>query len=61
LLGSTTEQMPTDASMAALPGAVGTAGASLSNAPERAQIIDMARRNPDTTAVVVKQWLKNPT
>ncbi len=47
--------------VSALPGAVGTAEASLSNAPDRAQIIDMARKNPDTTAVVVKQWLKNPT
>jgi flagellar M-ring protein FliF len=35
--------------------------ASLTNAPDRAQIIDMARKNPDTAAVVVKQWLKNPT
>ena len=61
MLGSTTEQMQADVSIAALPGAAGTAGASLANAPERAQIIDMARKNPDTTAVVVKQWLKNPT
>lgn len=27
--------------------------------PDRAQILDMARKNPDTTAVVVKQWLKS--
>lgn len=26
---------------------------------DRTQIIDMARKNPDTTAVVVKQWLKS--
>ena len=61
MLGSTTEQMQTEASIAALPGTVGTGGASLASTPERAQIIDMARKNPDTTAVVVKQWLKNPT
>jgi flagellar M-ring protein FliF len=35
--------------------------ASLAGAQDRAQIIDMARKNPDTTAVVVKQWLKNPS
>jgi flagellar M-ring protein FliF len=61
MLGSTTQQMTADASISALPGAVGTAEASLAGAPDRAQIIDMARKNPDTTAVVVKQWLKNPT
>jgi flagellar M-ring protein FliF len=27
--------------------------------PDRDQIIDMARNNPNTTAVVVKQWLKS--
>jgi len=61
MLGSATTQTPTDASMSALPGAFGTAEASLAGAPDRAQVIDMARKNPDTTAVVVKQWLKNPT
>jgi flagellar M-ring protein FliF len=61
MLASTTEQMSTEASISALPGAVGTAEASLAGAPDRTQIIDMARKNPDTTAVVVKQWLKNPT
>lgn len=61
MLGSTTAQMQADASLSALPGAGGTAEAALAGGPDRAQIIDMARKNPDTTAVVVKQWLKNPT
>jgi flagellar M-ring protein FliF len=61
MLGSATAQMQADASISTLPGAVGTAEASLAGAPDRAQVIDMARKNPDTTAVVVKQWLKNPT
>ena len=61
MLGSTTAQMQADASLSALPGAGGAAEASLAGGPDRAQIIDMARKNPDTTAVVVKQWLKNPT
>jgi flagellar M-ring protein FliF len=61
MLGSTTEPMSAETSISALPGAAGMAEASLGGAPDRAQIIDMARKNPDTTAVVVKQWLKNPT
>jgi flagellar M-ring protein FliF len=61
MLSSTTEPMSTEASISSLPSAVGTADASLAGAPDRTQIIDMARKNPDTTAVVVKQWLKNPT
>lgn len=61
MLGTTTEQMQADASVSALPGRNGMTEASLTHAPDRAQIIDMARKNPDTTAVVVKQWLKNPT
>ncbi len=61
MLGSTTEHMQADASVSALPGRAGMTEASLTHAPDRAQIIDMARKNPDTTAVVVKQWLKNPT
>lgn len=61
MLGTTTEQMQADASVSALPGRTGMTEASLPNSPDRAQIIDMARKNPDTTAVVVKQWLKNPT
>lgn len=61
MLGSTTERLSAEASMSALSGAVGTSEASLAGAQDRAQIIDMARKNPDTTAVVVKQWLKNPS
>jgi flagellar M-ring protein FliF len=61
MLGSTTEQMQTEATVSALPGAHAMAQASLASAPDRAQIIDMARKNPDTAAVVVKQWLKNPS
>ena len=59
MLSSTTAQTQAEASLSTLPGAVGTAEASLAGGPDRAQIIDMARKNPDTTAVVVKQWLKN--
>jgi flagellar M-ring protein FliF len=61
MLGSTTGQTQAEASITALPGAGGAAEASVPGAPDRAQIIDMARKNPDTTAVVVKQWLKTPT
>lgn len=65
MLGSTTEQMQaqmqTEAGVSALPGASGAGGAALTHAPDRAQIIDMARKNPDTTAVVVKEWLKSPS
>ena len=61
MLGSTTEQARADASISALSGAAGTAEAAFAGAPDRAQIIDMARKNPDSTAVVVKQWLKHPT
>lgn len=57
---SKAESAETEASVSALPSAVG-ADAALPNAQDRAQIIEMARKNPDTTAVVVKQWLKNPT
>ncbi|HJT18965.1 MAG TPA: flagellar basal-body MS-ring/collar protein FliF [Nitrospira sp.] len=41
-----------------LPASVGQVEASLAGAKPRAQIVDMARGNPDATAVVVKQWLK---
>jgi len=61
MLGSTTEPVQTEASVSALPGSTGMGPAALSHMPDRAQIIDMARKNPDTAAVVVKQWLKNPT
>lgn len=60
MLAATSEPMQTEASVSALPGGMGVE-ASLAGSPDRAQIIDMARKNPDTAAVVVKQWLKNPT
>ncbi|HEU4683472.1 MAG TPA: flagellar basal-body MS-ring/collar protein FliF [Nitrospira sp.] len=41
-----------------LPASVGQVEASLAAGKPRAQIVDMARGNPDATAVVVKQWLK---
>jgi flagellar M-ring protein FliF len=40
-----------------LPASVSQVEASLTGRP-RSQIVDMARGNPDTTALVVKQWLK---
>jgi flagellar M-ring protein FliF len=40
-----------------LPASVSQVEASLTGKP-RSQIVDMARGNPDTTALVVKQWLK---
>lgn len=61
MLGSTTEQEQTDASASALPNSTGIGQAALAHGQDHAQIIDMARKNPDTTAVVVKQWLKSPT
>jgi flagellar M-ring protein FliF len=44
---------------APLPLSAAAAAGAIPGAPDRAQIIDMARKNPDTTAVVVKQWLKS--
>jgi flagellar M-ring protein FliF len=41
------------------PPVPAVANAGIAAIPDRAQIIDMARKNPDTTAVVVKQWLKS--
>lgn len=61
MLGSTTEPMRSEASASAIPGSTGVGQAALAATPDHAQIIDMARKNPDTTAVVVKQWLKSPT
>jgi flagellar M-ring protein FliF len=40
-----------------LPASVSQVEASLEAKP-RAHIVDMARENPDSTALVVKQWLK---
>jgi flagellar M-ring protein FliF len=48
----------TDAAAPALPASVSAVEASLESGTNRAQIVDMARKNPDGTAVVVKQWLK---
>lgn len=58
MLGATAEAAGVEAATPSLPASVGAVEASLTSAPDRAQIIDMARKNPDTTAVVVKQWLK---
>ncbi len=43
----------------ALPMTVGQLESSLGGAP-RTQIVDMARGNPQSTALIVKQWLKSP-
>lgn len=59
MLGPGAEPVAVEAPTPALPASVGTVEASLTGTPDRAQIIDMARKNPDTTAVVVKQWLKS--
>jgi flagellar M-ring protein FliF len=59
MLGTTAETAGAEAGVPGLPGSVAAVEASLAGAPDRAQIIDMARKNPDTTAVVVKQWLKS--
>ncbi len=58
MLGSTAGRSEMETPAPALPASVGAVEASLASVPDRAQIIDMARRNPDSTAVVVKQWLK---
>jgi flagellar M-ring protein FliF len=47
----------TDGSTPPLPASVSQVEASLAGKP-RSQIVDMARGNPDSTALVVKQWLK---
>lgn len=44
---------------AALPMTVGQLESSLGGVP-RTQIVDMARGNPQSTALIVKQWLKSP-
>ncbi|ALA58335.1 flagellar basal-body MS-ring/collar protein FliF [Nitrospira moscoviensis] len=58
MLGATAAAPEMAADAPALPASVGAVEASLATGPDRAQIIDLARKNPDTTAVVVKQWLK---
>ncbi len=42
----------------ALPASVGQVEATLAGGKPRGQLLDMAKSNPDATAVVVKQWLK---
>ncbi|MCP9470206.1 MAG: flagellar M-ring protein FliF [Nitrospira sp.] len=42
-----------------LPAPAGGGGPKPVEIPDRTQIIDMARKNPEATAVVVKQWLKS--
>ncbi len=61
MLGTNIEQTQAEASVAELSGGTAVAGATLANSPDRAQIIDMAKKNPDATAVVVKEWLKSPS
>jgi flagellar M-ring protein FliF len=59
---STTSQATGSDTGVGVPGVTATTTEpALAGVPDRAQIIDMARRNPDTTAVVVKQWLKAPS
>ena len=59
MLGVSTIETPAaEATTPALPASVGAVEASLETSANRAQIVDMARKNPDGTAVVVKQWLK---
>lgn len=41
-----------------LPAPVSAVEASLESGAARAQIVDMAKKNPENTALVVKQWLK---
>ncbi len=55
---SSIEATAAEATPPALPASVGAVEASLESSASRAQIVDMARKNPDGTAVVVKQWLK---
>jgi len=49
---------PPTADTPALPATVGQVEATLVGTKPRAQLVDMAKDNPDATAVVVKQWLK---
>ncbi|MCS6896780.1 MAG: flagellar basal-body MS-ring/collar protein FliF [Nitrospira sp.] len=53
-----TEEAKTSAPVLAPPSLGAGEQAKLAEIPDRAQIIDMARKNPDATAVIVKQWLK---
>lgn len=55
---SAVETTAAETAAPALPASVNAVEASLESSASRAQIVDMARKNPDGTAVVVKQWLK---
>jgi flagellar M-ring protein FliF len=60
MLGTTGRpEAEAEAGGATPPPVPAVANAGIAAIPDRAQIIDMARKNPDTTAVVVKQWLKS--
>ncbi|MDP3599393.1 MAG: flagellar basal-body MS-ring/collar protein FliF, partial [Nitrospirota bacterium] len=56
MLGSTGTALEQSAT-ASLPASVSQVEAALEGKP-RSQLIDMARSNPEATAVIVKQWLK---
>ncbi|MEQ1562818.1 MAG: flagellar M-ring protein FliF C-terminal domain-containing protein, partial [Nitrospiraceae bacterium] len=56
MLGSTGTALEQSAT-ASLPASVSQVEAALDGKP-RSQLIDMARSNPEATAVIVKQWLK---
>ena len=58
MLAPPPEPEPAKEAAPALPVPEVEGESMLVEGPDRAQIIDMARKNPDATAVVVKQWLK---
>lgn len=50
------------AAQGALPGGMGQDGAQVSvEATSRQQVLDMAKSNPESTAIVLKQWLSSET
>lgn len=58
MLGMKPAEKAAETAATPLPAPVKEVEASLESANARAQILDMAKKNPDATAVVVKQWLK---
>ena len=54
----TTGQPAEGATTPQLPASVSQVEASIAGGKPRAQIVDMARGNPDAATMVVKQWLK---
>jgi flagellar M-ring protein FliF len=59
LLGAGSKEEEASATTSPLPPpSPGGEPPKLVELPDRAQIIEMARKNPDATAVIVKQWLK---